>query len=152
MRVSVINLLVPTSRQHLCLWSPSFIRVGVLFLGGQLRGLSDCYVSPLRSNWNSVLLLICCYYFPCLTAFPLFLHFLTSLISNCLSLLFGTQERPRRLPFLYKQERGDTEVLLCLGTCHRAFLCKFLLVTRSGHHHEGFQRFSRYEEIQEFGS
>ena len=92
------------------------------------------------------------HYFSCLIAFLVFVHALTSLISNCLSLLFGTQERPRRLPFLYKQERGDTEVLLCLGTCHRAFLCKFLLVRRSGHHHEGFQRFSRYEEIQELDS
>ena len=111
--ISVINLLVPTSRQHLCLWSPSFIRVGVLFLGGQLRGLSDCYVSPLRSNWNSVLLLICCYYFPCLTAFPLFLHFLTSLISNCLSLFFETQGRLRRQKSFSTNKKQGTERGFC---------------------------------------
>ena len=32
-----------------------------------------------------------------LAAFPLFPHSLTFLIINCLSLFFGTQERPRRL-------------------------------------------------------
>lgn len=32
----------------------------------------------------------------CLTAFPLFLHSITSLISNYLSLHFGTQGRPKR--------------------------------------------------------
>ena len=40
-------------------------------------------------------------------AFSLFLHALTSLISNCLSLLFGTQGRPRRLkPFSTNKKRG----------------------------------------------
>ena len=42
-----------------------------------------------------------------MTAFPLFLHSLTSLISNSLSLLFGTQGRPRRLkPFSANKNRG----------------------------------------------
>ena len=50
----------------------------------------------------SVLLLTSC----SLTAFPLFLHPLTSLISNCFTLLFGTQRRPRRpKPLSAKQER-----------------------------------------------
>ena len=41
-----------------------------------------------------------------LTAFPLFLHSLTSLISNCLSLLLGTQEKPRRLkPFFFLNKK-----------------------------------------------
>lgn len=35
-------------------------------------------------------------YFSCLTAFPLFLHFLMSLIISYLSLLFGTLGGPRR--------------------------------------------------------
>ena len=42
------------------------------------------------------------YYFVLLDCFPLFLHFLTSLIE----LLFGTRGRPRRLKFFYKQEAG----------------------------------------------
>lgn len=54
------------------------------------------------------------YHFSCLTAFLLFLHFLTSLRINCLQLLFGTQGRLRRLKFLlfffYKQEAGYIEV------------------------------------------
>ena len=44
------------------------------------------------TNTVSLLLLNYCF----LIVFPLFLHPFTSLISNCLSLLFGTQERPRR--------------------------------------------------------
>ena len=43
-----------------------------------------------------------------LIAFPLFLHFFISLISNCLSLLFGTQGRPRKLkPFLQRAMRDQ---------------------------------------------
>ena len=102
-----------SNQKYLCLWSPSFIRGGVLFLGGQLRCLSDCYISLLRSNWNSVLLLICCYYFPCLIAFPLFLHFLTSLISSCLSLFFETQGRLRRLKSFSTNKKQGTERGFC---------------------------------------
>ena len=48
------------------------------------------------------------HYFPCLTALPLNLHSLSSVISNCLNLLFGTQGRPRRLkPFSTSKKRGD---------------------------------------------
>ena len=51
-----------------------------------------------------------------LTAFPLFLHSLTSLISNCLSLLLGTQEKPRRLkPFFFLNKKK-------WGTQKRAFV------------------------------
>ena len=59
---------------------------------------------------KTVLLLnycLSCHYFSCLTTFPLFLHSLTSLISKCLSLLFGTQEGSRRLkPFSTDKKRG----------------------------------------------
>ena len=42
-----------------------------------------------------------------LTALPLFLHSFTSLISNCLNLLFGIQERSRRLkPFSTNKKWG----------------------------------------------
>ena len=51
----------------------------------------------------------------CLTAFPLFQHSLTSLISNCLSVLLGTQGRPRRLNLFNKQGMGAMEGLLNLG-------------------------------------
>ena len=34
------------------------------------------------------------------------LHSLTSLVSNCLNLLFGTRGRSRRLKPFYKQEAG----------------------------------------------
>lgn len=46
------------------------------------------------------------------------------LISNCSSLLFGTQGRPKRrkLVFFYKQERGDMQRLLYLGRCLRVLL------------------------------
>ena len=61
----------------------------ILHLGGSLKFCrttqsyaSDCCVCPMRRNWGS--------------AFPLFLHCITSLINNCFSLLFGTLGRPRR--------------------------------------------------------
>ena len=47
-------------------------------------------------------------YFSCLTAFPLFLHPLTSLISYCLSFLFGPQGSPRRIkPFFLPRRNGE---------------------------------------------
>ena len=50
----------------------------------------------------------------CLTAPPLSLHPLPSLISSCLNLPFATQGRPWRLkPIPYKQETGNTERLPC---------------------------------------
>ena len=49
------------------------------------------------------------------TAPPLSLHSLSSLISKCLNLPFGTQGRSRKLKTIpYKQETGDTERLPCL--------------------------------------
>ena len=48
--------------------------------------VSDCDVYPLRRNWDLVLSLSYCHYFSPLTA-SLFLHFLTSLLSNDLFLL-----------------------------------------------------------------
>ena len=46
-----------------------------------------------------------------LTVSPLILHYLLSLVSNCLNLLFGTQGRSRRLKpyFPSSGEMGDTE-------------------------------------------
>jgi len=55
-----------------------------------------------------------------LTTLPFFLHPLSSLVNNCLNLLFGTQGRSRRLkPFLYQRETGDTESLFVPGGPHR---------------------------------
>ena len=49
-----------------------------------------------------VKLLLKLLYSSCLTAFPLFLHSLTSLVSNWMCLLLGTQGRPRRIkPFFF---------------------------------------------------
>ena len=51
-----------------------------------------------------------------LTASPLSLHPVPSLISNCLNLPFGTQGRSWSLESLpYKQGTGDTERLPCPG-------------------------------------
>ena len=58
-----------------------------------------------------------------LTAFRLFLHSLTSLLSNCLSLLFGTQ-RPKRLnPFSRIKNRGVHRGFYILGELCRVLLC-----------------------------
>ena len=85
----------------------------------------------------------------CLTAFPLFLHSLTSLVSNWMGQLFGTQGRPRRRKpppffFLYKQEMGDTERLLSLGGQCKVLLsfilnnCPFPPSLAPGNHHSTF--------------
>ena len=59
----------------------------------------------IRIPWGGTGLFWSYHYFSCLTVLPLFLHSLTSLVSNCLSLLFGTQGRPRRLkPFSTNKE------------------------------------------------
>ena len=46
------------------------------------------------------------YYFASFTAFPLFLHSLTSLVTNCLCLLFGKAYETEA--FFYKQEGGGS--------------------------------------------
>ena len=56
-----------------------------------------CYVYPLRENQDPAPRLHYCF----LTALPLSLHPLPSLISNCLNLLFGTQGGSRRLNEAY---------------------------------------------------
>ena len=71
-----------------------------------------CYVYSLSRNQDPAPRLHYCL----LTAAPWSLHPLPSVISNCLNLLFGTQERSWRLKFiLKKQEMGDTEKLVCPG-------------------------------------
>ena len=72
---------------------------------------SGCYIHPWGGTKAPVLLLNYCF----LTAFPLFLHSLTFLIINCLSLYFGTQERPRRLKSFfspYNQETWGTSLVV----------------------------------------
>ena len=64
------------------------------------------------------------HYFSCLTAFPLFLHSLVFIISNCLCLLFGTQGKPGRLkPFSINTEMGNTEGAFVPRRARRNLLC-----------------------------
>ena len=77
--------------------------VTVLHLGGGLsscrRTQRYCHVYSFKRNQDFVPSLHYCF----LTAPPLFLHSLPSLISNCLDRPFGTQRRSRRLkPSSYK--------------------------------------------------
>ena len=82
------------------------------YVGDLLYG----YVYPLKGNQDPVPRLHYCF----LTAPPLSLHPLPSLISNCLNLPFGTQERSWRLESVpYKQEMGNTERLPCPGAPQR---------------------------------
>lgn len=99
--LSITSLLVPSSMRLVLGFSSSsqhpLPQVGIVFPKEQLqRYLSKCYVYPLRRNRNSALPLTC-YCFSCLTTFPLFLHTLTPLISNCMGLCFATSERSKRL-------------------------------------------------------
>lgn len=106
--------LVQTSPKSKCLWSecshypwPGEGGGCLSFFRTTQKYASDCYVYPLGRSWDSVLSLNYYHYFSCLTAFPLFLHSLTSLISSCLYFLFGTQGRFRRLkPFSTNNKQG----------------------------------------------
>lgn len=81
---------------------------------------------------DPVFSLHCCF----LTAPPLLLHSLPSLISNSLNLPFGTQGRSRRLKsFPYKQETGDMGRLLYPGEPHRVLL-SFTTIPLLETHHE----------------
>ena len=100
---------------------PSSTWVGALGPVGELRDTYQVVLYPLRSQDPAQLL-----HYHFLTAFPLFLHSLTPLISNSLNLPFGTQGRCRRLkPFSYKQEMG-TQKGFCIredpaGSCSVSF-------------------------------
>ena len=87
------------------------LEVTILHLGWGLsscrRTQRYCHVYSFRRNQDFVPSLHYCF----LTAPPLFLHSLPSLISNCLNLPFGAQGRSRRLneAISYTQEMGDME-------------------------------------------
>ena len=78
----------------------------ILHLGGSLKFcrttqsyVSDCCVYLMRRNWDS--------------AFPLFLYSITSLISNCFGLLFGTLGRPTRLKSFSTNKKWGTKRGFC---------------------------------------
>ena len=107
------SLLVPPSMRLVLGFSSSsqhpLPQVRVVFPKEQLqRYLSKCYVYPLRRKWNPALSLTC-YYFSCLTTFPLLLHSLTPLISNCMGLCFATSERAKRRKSFSTQKKWGTQ-------------------------------------------
>ena len=61
---------------------------------------SDCYAYVLRRNWDSVFITE-------LFVFPLFLLSFTSLISNCLNLVFRIQGGPKRLKPFSTNKNGE---------------------------------------------
>ena len=82
------------------MYSPSSTWVSVLVSAEQLK---DMHQIVMYIPWGELGLCFIAELF----AFPLFLHSLTSLMSNPLSLLFGTQGRPRRLkPFSTNKKWG----------------------------------------------
>ena len=88
--------------------------VTVVHPGGGLNSYRKtqryCNVYPLRGNQDPAPSLHYCF----LTAFPLFLHSLTFLMSNSLNLPFETQGRSEKLKFFpYKQETGHRETFVC---------------------------------------
>ena len=95
--------------------------MGVLGSAIKLRSICQVvtYISLEKELGLSFIAVLLCK-LSCLTA-SLFLCSITSLISNCLNLVFGTQERPRRLkPFFpYKQERS----------CHWGYFTRSCLIS-----------------------
>ena len=86
------------------------------------RHTSDCSVCSLRTNQGPAPGLHCYL----LTAFPLFLHSLQALISNCLNCLnlpFGNQRNSEKLKsFSYKPRKEGMERLLYPGRLHGVVL------------------------------
>ena len=69
------------------------------------------YISyPLRRNQDSVLLLNYCLFI----AFPLILHSLTSIINNCLNLLFGTQGKFTTLKLFSTNKQWGIQKGFCI--------------------------------------
>ena len=94
--------------------NPSSSSLRLPFVGGfgSTEELKDSYMYPSRWNQDPAPRLHYCF----LTAPPLSLHPLPSLISNSLNLPFGTQRMSWRLKsILYKQKMGDTESFPCPG-------------------------------------
>ena len=97
--------------------------VTILHLSGDLsfcrRTQRYIVMYILRGGTRTLLHLHFCF----LSAPPLFLHSLPSLISNCLNLSFRTQVRSRRpKPFSEKHEMGGRERLLYPGEPYRVLL------------------------------
>ena len=117
--------------------------VTILLLGG---GLSSCrrtqryyYVYSLRRNQDSAPRLYYCF----LTAPPLFLRSLPSLISNSLNLPFGTQGKSKRLNesyFLQTRKgwegRGRPRKDLCPEGPHRVLLRFRVWIPEKGSTHK----------------
>ena len=101
--VHVVTILHPWSRG----W-------GFLASAENSKICTDRCTYQLRRNQDSVLwtestnLCLRHHYFPCSTAPPLSLHPLTSLISNCWSLFFGTPRRPKRLKLFSTNKKWGT--------------------------------------------
>ena len=79
------------------------------------------YIYPLGEDLGFMELLFRLSYFSCLTAFLLFLHCLIPLISNSLSLHFGTQGRASETKKPFSTVTVDMEGLSFLGK-----LCSFI--------------------------
>ena len=99
--------------------------VTILHHGGGLsacrRAQRYCYVYSLRRNQDTAPRMHYCF----LTAPPLLLYSLPSLISNCLNLPFGTQGRSRRLneSYFLQIRNGQHKKDLHPGGAHRVLLC-----------------------------
>ena len=101
--VHVVTILHPWTRG----W-------GFLVSAENSKICTDCCTYQLRRNQDSVLwtestnFCLRHHYFPCSTAPPLSLHPLTSLISNCWRLFFGTPRRPKRLKLFSTNKKWGT--------------------------------------------
>ena len=105
--ILIVNFLVPASLGSMCCGQHM---ITILYLG---RGLSFCI--KLKNVHQNVIFLKeeLGFYLMAellfLTCFPLLLHSLTSLISNRLSLLFGTQGSPGRPRPLSTNKKQGTQ-------------------------------------------
>lgn len=83
--------------------------MGLSFCGTGQRYAPDCYVSPFERNRLISTELL--FKVSSLAAFPLVLHSITSLTSNCLNLFFGTQGSIETKTFSINKKIEDTRRL-----------------------------------------
>ena len=105
-----VRVMFLTSLEPTCLWSLSSPRVRVLVPAERLQDACQVVIYiPWGGTRIPALLLNWYYYFSYLTAFLLSLHPISSLISNCLSVLFATRESLEdSILLLQTRRRGHT--------------------------------------------
>ena len=98
------------------------LKLAVSFCVGPLVPAEELEDIVMFIPWGGTRILSSLLHYSFLIVCPLFLHFLTSLISSCLNLLFGIQESPGGLSLFLKIRNRGTQKNFVSGRAHRVLL------------------------------